>query len=198
MMMTATTTRLLADLRNARNDGAWAELDARYRPILVRFSLQLGFVGDDSEELAQQTLAEFARSYSDGKYDPQRGRLRSWLLGIARNVAFELRRKKAGLHNGVDSLLEQIPDDARLSVIWEQQREQAIFAEALARLRSSTQTDAATIEAFELYAVQGMPVEHVAERCGLSVDSVYVAKNRLTKRLRELVAELTAAYSEGE
>lgn len=195
---TTTTTQLLFDLRDPDNKTAWSQIDGRYRPILVRFSRQLGFVGDDAEELAQQTLTEFARAYMDGKYDRERGRLKGWLLGIARNVAFELRRKKAGMHNGVDSLLDQVPDDARMSQIWEQEREQAIFAEALANLRKSTQIDAVTIEAFELYAIHGMAVKEVSDRCGLSVDSIYVAKNRLTKRLRELVAELTNAYNEGE
>ena len=198
MITTTTTTQLLCELHDPRNQSAWSQIDGRYRPILVRFSRQLGFVGDDAEELAQQTMTEFARAYADGKYDRERGRLRSWLLGIARNVAFELRRKKAGLQNGVDSLLDQVPDEARMSQIWEQEREQAIFAEALAQLRKATQVDAITIEAFELYAIHGMPVKEVAERCGLSVDSIYVAKNRLTKRLRELVTELTGAYSEGE
>ena len=198
MLLTTTTTQLLSGLKDPANGTAWTELDARYRPILVRFARQLGCAGDDAEELAQHTLTEFSRAYAAGKYDRERGRLRSWLLGIARNVASELRRKRAAAVGGVDSLLEQIPDDARMSQIWEQEREQAIFAEALARLRNATQTDAATLQAFELYAIHGMPVKEVAQRCGLSVDSIYVAKNRLTKRLRELVTELTGAYDEGE
>lgn len=197
MIQTTTTTRLLSDLQDAGNNSAWTELDSRYRPILVRFARQLDFVGDDAEELAQQTLAEFARAYTSGQYDRERGRLRSWLLGIARNVAFELRRKRAAVRNAIDSDLDLISDDVRLTSIWEQERERAIFVEALARLRA-TQTESTTIEAFELYAIHGMPVKDVSARCGLSVDTIYVIKNRLTRRLRELVAELTEAYSHGE
>ena len=54
------------------------------------------------------------------------------------------------------------------------------------------------VQAFELYAIGAMAVDEVEKRCDMSIDTVYVIKNRLTKRLREIVAELTAAYDEGE
>lgn len=197
-MITETTTQLITDLKDPANGNAWGQFDRRYRPVLRRFGQSLGFVADDAEELAQQTLSEFSRAIREGQYLRERGRLRSWLIGIARNVAHSMRRKRGNARGGADSVLDQIPDESQMSRIWEQEREQAIFAEALSLLRTTTQTDPATIEAFELYAIHGMPVREVAERCKMSVDSIYVAKNRLTKRLRELVEELTAAYTEGE
>ena len=41
-------------------------------------------------------------------------------------------------------------------------------------------------------------MEEGAQGCGLSIDSGYTIKNRLTKRLREIVCQLTTAYDEGE
>ncbi len=55
-----------------------------------------------------------------------------------------------------------------------------------------------TLRAFDLFAVRGVPAEEVARECGMTVDEVYTAKNRVTGRLREIVEELTAAWREGE
>lgn len=198
MLLTTTTTQLLSDLQDTANHSAWSELDSRYRPLLVRLAGQLGLAGDDADELAQQTLTEFCRAYRDGLYQRERGRLRAWMIGIARNVALSMRRRRAAVRIGGNSALENLPDELEISGIWDREREQAIFDQAMRALRESTRTDANTLLVFELYAIQGKTVDDVAARCNVSVDMVYVIKNRLTKRLRELVAALTAAYDDGE
>lgn len=212
-MQTRTTTRLMEDLRDPANAAAWSGFDARYRPVLVAFARKLGFGEDDAMELAQQTLAEFARAYRDGRYQREQGRLSSWLIGIARNVGSGMRRKRrAGVRDagagvvgavvGGDTMVGEVeadlPDEQQMTRIWAREREQAILGEAMGILRESTRTDANTIRAFELFALRGVPAEEVAAQCQIAVDSVYVIKNRLTKRLREIVRDLTAAYDEGD
>lgn len=202
-MLTRTTTRLIEDLRDPKNAGAWSAFDARYRPVLICFARKLGFSQDDASELAQQTLAEFARCYQDGRYKRDQGRLSSWLIGIARNVGSGMRRKRgAGERVGGDTMIGQmpceLPDEQQLTQVWRREREHAILAEAMQTLRASTRMDEHTFRAFELFALRGVPAEEVASQCGIEVDSVYVIKNRLTKRLREIVADITAAYDEGE
>lgn len=212
-MHTRTTTRLIEDLRDPANAEAWSRFDGRYRPVLISFARKLGFGEDDAVELAQQTLAEFARAYRDGRYQREQGRLSSWLIGIARNVGSGMRRKRrAGVRDagagavgavvGGDTVIggvaADLPDEQQMTRIWAKEREQAILAEAMGILRDSTRTDANTIRAFELFALRGVPAEEVAAQCEIAVDSVYVIKNRLTKRLREIVRDLTAAYDEGE
>ncbi len=198
MMLTTTTTQLLSDLQDTANSSAWSELDSRYRPLLVRLAGRLGLAGDDADELAQQTLTEFCRAYREGLYQRERGRLRAWLIGIARNTALSMRRRRGAVRVGGNSALENLPDELEISGIWDREREQAIYEQAMAALRESTRTDAKTLLVFELYAIQGKPVDDVAAQCNVTVDMVYVIKNRLTKRLRELVAALTAAYDDGE
>lgn len=209
---TQTTTRLIEALGDpASPDGAiaWSEFDARYRPILFAFAMRLGFHRSDAEELAQATLAKFAELYRAGRYDRQRGRLRSMLLGVARNIGLQLRQKRGVLEGGKgggDTIIDQIaaepdrfgPDDPRLTQLWEAERQRAVLAEAMERLRASERLDPRTVQAFELFALRGVPAEEVARSCEVSVDSVYVIKNRLTTRLRGIVANLTAAYDEGE
>lgn len=198
MLTATTTTRLLADLQDPSNAIAWVDFDSRYRPVLKGFARKLGFDDDDADEMAQQALTEFCRAYREGRYQRERGRLRAWLIGIARNTALSMRRRRGAVRVGGNSALENLPDDLEISGIWDREREQAIYEQAMAALRESTRTDAKTLLVFELYAIQGKPVDDVASQCNVTVDMVYVIKNRLTKRLREMVAELTAAYDDGE
>lgn len=198
MLTATTTTRLLADLQDPSNAIAWVDFDSRYRPVLKGFARKLGFDDDDADEMAQQALTEFCRAYREGRYQRERGRLRAWLIGIARNTALSMRRRRGAVRVGGNSALENLPDDLEISGIWDREREQAIYEQAMAALRESTRTDAKTLLVFELYAIQGKPVDDVASQCNVTVDMVYVIKNRLTKRLREMVAELTTAYDDGE
>lgn len=200
---TQTTTRLLDELRDPANDRAWVGFDARYRPVLAAFGRRLGFSSSDAEELAQATLAEFAKAYRDGRYERGQGRLSSWLIGIARNVGSGMRRAQGrGGPMGGDTQLGAVAgdlgDEKHLSQVWAREREQAILADALQALRSSARLEPHTLKAFELFTLRGVPAEEVAAECGIDVDTVYVIKNRLTKRLREIVREMTTAYEEGE
>ncbi len=201
-MVTRTTTRLIEDLRDAGNADAWSGFDQRYRPVLIGFARVLGFSPDAAEELAQQALAEFAIGYRAGRYERGRGRLSSWLIGIARNVASDMRRRRGADRVGGDSVIAEIPagqsEEEHLTRVWARERDAAILAEAMATLRRSTRMEEHTMRAFELFVVRGTPAAAVAAQCGINVDAVYVIKNRLTKRLREIVRELTTAYDEGE
>lgn len=202
-MQTRTTTQLIEGLRDPANNEAWAGFEARYRAVLIGFARRLDFSADDAEELAQHALAEFAISYRNGRYERGRGRLSSWLIGIARNLASDIRRRRRGEHRaGGESLIAELPagdaEDEHLSRVWAKERDAAILAEAMGRLRQSARMEEHTMRAFELFVVRGMPAPAVAAECGIDVDSVYVIKNRLIKRLREIVRELTSAYDEGE
>lgn len=196
---TRTTTRMLDELHDPGNVLAWESFDARYRPILTAFARRLGFAGEDAAELAQQTLAEFARAYAQGRYQRGQGRLGSWLIGIASNVGSGLRRRAArGPANTGDELIHDAWANERvLKDAWDRERDRAIVIDAMATLRETSRVQADTLRAFELFAIRGVPAEEVAAQCGITVDAVYVVKNRLTGRLREIVQELTIAYDEG-
>lgn len=200
-----TTTALLDSLHDTHNAPVWEAFDARYRPILHGFAMKLGLSHQDAADVAQQALAEFVRDYRSGLYQRSKGRLSSWLISIARNRTVDLQRL-AGRRRGWrgESAFEQLPqiqpslqDSSTDAAHWDAERKHAIVALALARLREQSRMNENTIRAFELVAIRGVPSPAAAAECGMTVDEVYVAKNRVTKQLREIVAEITAQY-EGE
>ncbi len=195
-LATRTTTKLLDALLDLSNEPAWAQIDARYRPVIGGLARRLGLSTTDAEEVAQQTLAAFVREYRDGRYDRTKGRLSSWILGIARNTALHLRRTNQRPAGAAAALLPDIPGEPDLRPIWDDERDRSIFDRAMGMLRDETAVDDRTLKAFELVALRGAPASAAADQCGMSVDQVYVAKSRVTKRLRDLVAELTEAFEE--
>ena len=191
-----TTTKLLDALRDYRNEPAWAQIDARYRPVIRGLARQLGLGESDAEEVAQQSLSEFVRAYRDGRYDRGKGRLSSWILGIAHHTTLRMIRsgKRAGATDAAE--LAERADEQQLRTIWVDERDREILQRALAVVRDESAVDDRTLRAFELVGLRGVPAAEAAAQCGMSVDQVYVAKSRVTKRLRELVEGMTAAFEE--
>lgn len=194
---TVTSTLLLNGLADRGNARAWGEIDARYRPVLAGFARGLGLTDEDAADVAQQALAEFARDFMAGRYQRGKGRLSSWLMGIAHHRAIDAIRARARRKEwaGESAIIDRA-DPARLTQTWDNSQRQAILAEAMRQLRESSRMADKTIRAFELVGLQNVPAEEAARECGMAVDEVYVAKNRVTKRLREIVAEITEAYEE--
>ncbi|MBX3374957.1 MAG: sigma-70 family RNA polymerase sigma factor [Phycisphaeraceae bacterium] len=192
-VISVTTTALLEALRNPAADAAWTAFDARYRPILEGFGRRLGFSDLDAAELAQEVLVRFTEAYREGRYDRDRGRLRAWLIGIARIVAQD-RRRRAARHAGDrgDSAMGGLPDEGDLERIWYEESEKKLLADSIEELRRSSRAEPRTVRAFELVALRGMPPAEVAVECGLSSAEVYRVKHRMTERLRSIVERLRA------
>lgn len=196
-MLTRTTTQLLESLRDPSNHDLWQEFDDRYRPVLLAFARSLGVGEQDAADVAQVTLGQFAADYRAGRYNRERGRLSSWILGIAHHRIIDLgrARQRERLERG-ESALVHLADDHSATQAWESARKRVIFDRALEKLRTETRLDERTINAFELCAIRNAPPETAAQQCGMSVAEVYVAKNRAIKKLREIVAELTREFDE--
>jgi RNA polymerase sigma-70 factor, ECF subfamily len=194
----STTTKLLEALKDPHQDAVWREFDARYRPVLCAIGRNLGLGPADAEDVAQETLVEFVKAYRAGKYDRTRGRLSSWIIAIARNrIAMRWRSKGRARVKRGESAMAELPNRTRMSRVWEAERERVIFARAWDLLRTTGRTADKTLKAFELVAMRGIPADAAAKECGMTIEEVYIAKTRVTKRLREVVDQLTEKYSEG-
>lgn len=186
---TATSTELLNALFDPEA-GAWGAFVGRYRPLIESFALRSGLGSDEARDVAQSVLLEFFRSYREGKYQRDRGRLRDWLFGIARHrlgrVRRDRHRKTVALAEDAD---ETLPHDVDC---WNAAWERELLLAALARVKADVEP--ATFEAFELFAIAGVPSQAVAESLGITENAVYGAKRRVMSRLRAIRDELDGIY----
>jgi RNA polymerase sigma-70 factor (ECF subfamily) len=193
----STTTALLDGLHDHANAAAWEEFDARYRPIILAYARRLGLSADEAADVAQETLFHFIREYREGKYDRTRGRLRSWIVGIVKyRVADRYRVRAMRKEKRGESAIVNLPDEGELSAIWESERRAELLRRAMKELRETTRTSDRSFQAFEEFAMKGRPAADVAAEMGMTAQDIYVVKNRMADRLREILTRLEVLYDE--
>jgi len=184
-----TTTQLLHDLQTTQGQDAWQQLCTALRPAVVHFAQALGLAPQDAEDAAQETLMVFFKSLQAGSYDRSKGRLSHWLLGIARRVILNQRRRSAGQGGHADTeFWSSLQDDSRTEAVWEALWQKAVLQRCLDQARS--EFDPKVFEAFRSYGMDEVPAQEVARRLGITVNAVYIAKSRVLARRRELEAQI--------
>ena len=187
--ITTTTISLLEGLRDLRDDLHWTEFCHRYLPPLTIFIRRMGLRPQDAEEVAQETLVAFADGYRQGRYDPAKGRLRTYLLGVAKNKIGDVnrrRRKEAVVSGGTAAMerLQEVPDERNAEEVWEEEWRAALLRACLEEVRKEVEPK--TMRIFELYALEGRKPAEITEQLGISRDLVYQVKARVIHRMSEL------------
>ena len=189
----AFTTRLslLSRIGKDDSDPAWNDFYTTYRPLILLRGSDNGLSEEEKEELVQNVMLSL---YSGGKfaYDRSKGRFRSFIRCIIDSRAIDLKRRRKDQVVACDkTVMENIADSVDLSEYdskWEQEWRRHLLAQAVEVLRE--QVEPVTFQAFELYALKEWAPAKVAEFLGISLNSVYVAKNRAVAKLREVINEL--------
>ena len=191
-----TRPSLLARIKDAGDRQAWAEFVDIYAPLIYRYALRRGLQDADAADLTQEVLGAVARSVGRLDYDPARGTFRGWLFRVVRNELSDFgtarRRNRPGSGDtDVKRWLEEQPAPPPDEVAaWEREYERQLFALACDQVRRDFQES--TWQAFWLTAIQGKSGKEVAGVLGLSTAAVYLAKRRVTQRLRQQIDYLRA------
>ena len=181
-----TRASLLLRIRDPKDVLAWAEFVRLYAPLLHAYGMKHGLQDADAADLAQDTLRNVLRAAPEFVYDPARGSFRGWLYAIARNEI----RKATARANGrvatgdpaVRQMLAAVPGPAADRDEWDREYRLHLFHWAAGRTRPEFRE--ATWQAFWRTAVGGEDVAAVAADLGLSAGGVYVARSRVTTRIR--------------
>lgn len=185
------TTRpsLLVRLRNSRDDQAWAEFTAVYEPVIYRLTQRRGLQDADAREVVQEVLMSVASAID--RFDAATaGSFRGWLARITRNAAIDQFRRRSNLEltTGASDIQEKLDDlsaSQKFQNEFESERREQLFRWAASEVRRKT--GESNWIAFWRTAVEGRSVVEVATELGITEGSVYVAKCRILKRIRELV-----------
>lgn len=196
-----TTTLLLERLRDP-GAPVWEQFVNRFRGPLVNFARQMGLTEDAAEDVAQNTMLTFVSRFQSGAYDREKGRLSSWLFGIAYMESLTARRKlnrqelQAPRQNGDHSFWAAVPDESDARRTWDEQWQRHIVQECLTTVRMEVAP--ATYRAFELLVLKNKQAADVATELGVSRNAVFIAKHRVLKRMSELRKELEDAPLRGD
>jgi len=164
------------------DETALEALYARYGGLV--FTLTLRIVGDP--ELAREVLQDtFLRSW-DGRetYDPRRGRVPWWLMGIARNRAVDLLRSRP--HQARLREQERLPSGAHAGEPAHPGTADAVVlrravTDALERLSGAQR------EAIELAYYGGLTQAEIARHLGQPLGTIKSRTREAMERLRSLL-----------
>lgn len=195
-----TTSTILSNLRDYDNRDAWDRLIARFRPPIVSFARQIGVPAAEAEDVAQETLTAFAQAIREGRYQREKGRLSHWLFGIAYRQVLKERRVSAQRHKRQvqppDTLwLTHLPQEPEATTVWDRQWHNSMLQHCLDQVR--TEVEAVTYQAFELLVRGERTAADAARELNVPVKTVYNAKHRVLKRVRELRAQYEQVQENG-
>ncbi|WP_165440748.1 RNA polymerase sigma factor [Rubripirellula amarantea] len=174
------------------NSPAWTRLVETFSPVIYHWCRKSGLTGHDAADVVQDVFATISAKIHQFDRDRPGASFRAWMATITRTkVADHYRRRsrQAQPQGGTDALnwLQAVPDlDADPSSI--SAIEVTVAQRVLSLIRDEFEPK--TWEAFRMTAIENMPAAEVADRLSLRVSSVYQARCRVLRRLKQRLGEL--------
>lgn len=189
-LSTGSTSSSLLRRIQASEPVAWRRFTELYGPLVYHWVRAAGLQPADTADVVQEVFRAVASAI--GRFEPQAGgRFRGWLRTITQNKIrdhFRRLRNEPAAQGGTDAEarwhnLADLPEDDG-----PQTGTQYLVNQALEQLESEFEPK--TWQAFWRTTVEHQQPAAVADDLGLSVASVYQAKSRVLRRLRDELAGL--------
>lgn len=190
-----TQPSLLARLRDTGDEQAWSRFVDLYGPLIYNYLRGQGLQDADVADLTQDILRQVASAAKNFEYDPSRGTFRGWLFTVVRNRLRTHWRQEPGRGQGeggsaafekIQAVVDESPGPA---AEWEAAFERQVFQHAADLIRDDFSE--ATWQAFWRTAVEGQSGRLVAEQLQLTPAAVYLARGRVTQRLKDQIRQLS-------
>jgi RNA polymerase sigma factor (sigma-70 family) len=188
-----TCVSLLGRIRSApEDDDAWADFVERYGGKIYGWCRAWGLQKADAEDVTQDVFANLAVRMQQFRYNPD-GSFRAWLKTVTHHAwkDYAERQRRPGRGAGGEVVVNRLLGlearedlDRRLDDAFDQE----LLAEAVARVQ--LRVEPRTWEAFRLLAVDGWSGAAAAARLGMKVATVFVARSKVQRMLRDEVARL--------
>jgi RNA polymerase sigma-70 factor (ECF subfamily) len=193
-----TRVTLLNRLKDWRDQSSWQEFFDIYWKLIYGVARKAGLTETEAQDVVQETLFSVAKHIPEFKYDPAIGSFKGWLLNMTRwRIVDQLRKRGPVAEHRADSgetartaTIEKVadPNSPDLDALWEADWEKNLLDSAMTRVK--TRLDPQKFQIFDFYVNKEWPPEKVAQTFKVSVNTVYLAKNRVTELLREEVRRL--------
>lgn len=188
-MMNETSLSLLQRLRQPDQTESWNRLEALYRPLLRVWLLKYQVQETDADDLIQEVLLAVSKDLPNFQHAGRPGAFRGWLKTILVNRLRKFwrsrdRRPQVHADSMADMRLAELEDpNSEISRIWNHDHDQYVLRQLLAL--AEPHFEPVTWKAFCRVALDGIKADAVAAEMGISLNSVCLAKSRVTRRLRQ-------------
>ena len=188
----STRSSVLRAVANTENEAAWNRLFDLYAGFVYSIARRKGLNDADADDIVQMVFSDLARNLPSFKYDREKGRFRSYLAAL---VKWRVIDRLKAVRRDAD-LKADFMEEAKSAATTEdedfEEREwqSAAMEETLRRIKPEVRPE--HYAAFVASAVEGQDTDVVTKLYGISRDSLYQIRKRLTVKLREKLAEVRA------
>ena len=199
-----TTRKTLLKRLQTFDDISWEEFYGIYWPLVFAIGRKLGMTPDECRDLMQEIMLELFKGEALLRYDPSRGKFRTFLGVLVRHKALAMLQDSAhisacpqtdGSRHGDASVSvadvlssEDQDENAPFQKLFDEEYRNCLLSVALNELRNSVEPK--TYSIFEMVAIQERPVKDVAMCLGISRSTIDVYCSRCRKALRRIVSEI--------
>lgn len=187
-----TNESLIVQVRDPSNRAAWDQFEQLYRPVIFRIARAKGLQHADALDLVQQVLISISSAIDRFNKQHEGVRFRNWLGRITRNAILKALtrqpRDRASGGSDVLDILSEIPADPETEALINLEYRRELFQRAAQQVRSQSQE--VTWLAFEMTELQQISIERTSALLQISTGSVYAARSRIMRRIRNTIQQL--------
>lgn len=187
--MNETSLSLLQQISCSPEKESWNRLHTLYEPLIRKWLIRYDLQASDADDMTQEVLLAVSKDITSFEHSGRPGAFRAWMKGILVNRLrkfWHSRDRQPVAHGGSDmnKRLAELDDPAsQMTLIWNQEHDQHVLADLMAN--AETRFERSTWAAFRMTAIEGIKPKVAAEKLGLSLNAVLIAKSRVLSRLRQ-------------
>jgi RNA polymerase sigma factor (sigma-70 family) len=201
----ATRRSLVERLADWGDQLRWQEFFDTYWRLIHSAARKSGLTDAEAQEVVQETVITVAKNIDKLKYDPAIGSFKGWLLQITRwRIADQFRKREPGnakrprsTDDRLTATIERVPDSriVDLDAVWEASWKENLFEAAVARVKKKIEPK--QFQIFDCYVRKEWSAQKVAERLGVNVGQVYLARHRVGALLKKEIKALEKMEKRG-
>jgi RNA polymerase sigma-70 factor (ECF subfamily) len=194
----ATRRSLVERLADWGDQLRWQEFFDTYWRLIHSAARKSGLTDAEAQEVVQETVITVAKNIDKLKYDPAIGSFKGWLLQITRwRIVDQFRKREPGntkrprsADDRLTATIERVPDTriVDLDAVWESSWKENLFEAAVARVKKKIEPK--QFQIFDCYVRKEWAAQKVAERLGVSIGQVYLARHRVGALLKKEIKAL--------
>ena len=198
--MNETSLSLLQQMPESPEQVAWLRLHELYEPLIRKWLMRYELQPSDADDVTQEVLLAVSKDIGTFDHNGRPGAFRAWMKGILVNRLRKFwhsrdRQPNASGGSDMNRRLAELDDPAsQVTLIWNQDHDRHVLAQLMAIVES--QVEPKTWEAFQMTAFGGVKPAVAAQKLGLSLNAVVIAKSRVLSRLRHEAKGLVEASSQ--
>ena len=181
---------------------SWEEFYRIYWPLVLDIGRKLGMPQDSCSDLMQEIMIDLFKGEPLLRYDPAKGKFRTYFGVLVRHKAAEMLRKSARFSSVSASVAgrsssdelpasltgDDLDENNPFQSLFDEEYRKCLLTAAMNELRNTVEPK--TYAIFEMVVLQERPQKEVARCLGISRAAIDVYCSRCRKTLKKIVSDI--------